>query len=364
MDLLLGLLNLAGSLRHGVSRSRLSSSLSSLEGLGSDVLCRSQLSILFLYGSVGVQLEHGSDVLQRVGPHNSMHDLLDRGPGHLPDSLALQQDGEVSVGHLGLGQVPPCLGGAGLAPGAVQTIKLLESRLGPDAEPSHVATGSELQQVQVVHLHCVNSRDVPESLGKSLVLIVNDKRSKLLDTSPVPQLSLASPHAPGGIHLGHISPGLVLPQEHHGLLGLGEGLDLVSYDKWDLRDALDLVTLCHHQSWDSSGSDSRADGVPLLGSVHLPVPPPPGLGGGEHAASTAHVSISSLARSLGATTLHPGNTSHGTSSSPGLGTSLVSNINIDSIGLPLVLGHVIVDPGHNVWPHWGPEHCWQAHGAS
>jgi len=128
--------------------------------------------------------------------------------------------------------------------------------------------------------------------------------------------------------------------------------------------ALNLVTLGHHQSWDSSGSDSRADSIPLLGSVHLPVPPPPGLGGGEHAASTAHVSISSLARSLGTTTLHSRDTSHGTSSSPGLSTSLVTNINVDSIGLPLVLGHVVVDPGHDVWPHWGPEHRRQAHGAA
>merc|ERR1719189_152487 len=365
MDLLLGLLNnLASSLGHGVGRRRLTSSLSSLKSLSSDVLSRSQLSILLLHGSIGVKLEHRSYVLERVGPDNSMHDLLDRGPGHLPDGLALQQDGQVSVGHPWLRQVPPSLCSACLAPSAVQTVKLLEGRLSPDAEPSHVASGGELQQVQVVHLHCVNSWDVPECLGDSLILIIDDERSKLLDTPPVPQLTLASPHTSGGVHLGHIGPGLVLPQEHHGLLGLGEGLDLVSHDKWDLRDALNLVTLGHDQSRDTSGSDGRADGVPLLGGVDLPVPPPPGLGGGEHATSTAHVSVSSLARSLGSTTLHPGDTSHGTSSSPRLGTSLMSNINVDSIGLPLVLGHVVVDPGHDVRPHWGPEHSRQAHGCT
>merc|ERR1719209_2351492 len=346
MDLLLGLLNnLVGSLGHGVGRSRLTSSLGSLKSLCSDVLSRSQFSILLLHGSIGVKLEHRSDVLERVGPHYSMYDLLDRGPGHLPDGLALQQDGQVSVGHLWLGQVPPCLGGAGLAPSAVQTVELLEGRLSPDAKPSNVASGGELQQIEVVHLHGVNSRDVPEGLGESLVLIVNNERSKLLDTSSVPQLSLASPHAPGGVHLSHISPGLVLPQEHHGLLGLGKGLYLVSHDKWDFRNALNLVTLGHDKSRNSSGSDGRADGVPLLGGVHLPVPPPPGLGGGEHAASTAHVTVSSLAGSLGTTSLYPRDTSHGTSSSPGLGTGLVANINVNSIGLPLVLGHV-VDVGH------------------
>merc|ERR1719209_308908 len=365
MDLLLGLLNnLASSLGHGVGRSRLTSSLRSLKSLSSDVLGRSQFSILLLHGSIGVKLEHRSDVLERIGPDNSMHDLLDGSPGHLPDGLALQQDRQVSVSHLGLGQVPPSLGSAGLAPSAVQAIKVLEGRLSPDAEPSHVASGGELQQVQVVHLHGVNSWDVPECLGNSLILIVDDERSQLLDTSPVPQLSLTSPHTPGGVHLGHIGPGLVLPQEHHGLLGLGEGLDLVSHDQRNLWNALDLMTLGHDQSRDTSGSDGRADGVPLLGGVDLPVPPPPGLGGGEHATSTAHVSVSSLARSLGTTTLHPGDTSHSTSSSPRLGTSLVTNINVDSIGLPLVLGHVVVDPGHDVRPHWGPEHSWKAHGTT
>merc|ERR1719209_434582 len=84
MNLLLGLLNnLASSLGHGVGRSRLTSSLGSLKGLSSDVLSRSQLSILLLHGSIGVQLEHRSDVLERVGPDNSMHDLLDWSPGHL-----------------------------------------------------------------------------------------------------------------------------------------------------------------------------------------------------------------------------------------------------------------------------------------
>ena len=67
---------------------------------------------------------------------------------------------------------------------------------------------------------------------------------------------------------------------------------------------------------------------------------------------------------LGTSTLHTGDTSHGTSSSPGLGTSLVTNINVDSIGLPLVLRDVVVDPGHDVWPHWGPEHSRQAHGTA
>ena len=56
--------------------------------------------------------------------------------------------------------------GLGLAPRVVETIQLLESCLGPDAEPSNMAaTWGKLEPVEVVHLNRVNSRYVPESLG-------------------------------------------------------------------------------------------------------------------------------------------------------------------------------------------------------
>ena len=59
----------------------------------------------------------------------------------------------------------------GLAPSAVETIQLLESCLSPDAEPSNMATWGKLEEVEVVHLDGVNSRDVPESLGQALDLV-------------------------------------------------------------------------------------------------------------------------------------------------------------------------------------------------
>merc|ERR1719410_1134561 len=184
-------------------------------------------SAFFLHGGVGVQLEHGADVLQGVGFHHRTLHLPVGSSQHLPDGLALEEGGQVSVGHLGLGQVPAVLDRAGLAPGSVETIKLLESSLGPDAKSADVTTGSELQEVKVVHGDGVDSGDVPEGLGQSLVLVINDKRSPLHDGPPVPQLTLAGPHALGGVHLSNISPGLVAPEEHDSLLGLLEGLDLV-----------------------------------------------------------------------------------------------------------------------------------------
>ena len=294
--LLLGLLLGLGSSRsHGVHRSGFTSNLGSLRSLRTKILSLSEHSVLLGDRGVGVELEHGADVLERVGLHHGSLHLPVGSSQHLPDGLALQQGGQVSVGHLGLRQVPPGLLGAGLAPSPVQTVQLLEGSLGPDAEPAHVTSRSELQQVEVVHLDAVHSRNVPEGLGQPLVVVVDDERASLLDSSPVPQLSLAGSHPPGGVHLGNISPGLAASQELHGLLGLLEALDLVRHNEGNLVDAGDDVTLGHDEGGHSGGGDGRAHGVPLLGHVDLPVPSPPGLGGSEHAATTAHVAESSLA---------------------------------------------------------------------
>ena len=49
------------------------------------------------------------------------------------------------------------------------------------------------------YLDDINTGNVPESLGDALVLVVDDKGTQLLDVTAVPQLSLASAHAAGGV---------------------------------------------------------------------------------------------------------------------------------------------------------------------
>merc|ERR1719431_2119618 len=135
------------------------------------------------------------------------------------------------------------------------------------------------------------------------------KGTELLNVATVPQLTLASPHPSGSIDTSNISPGLISAEESNSVLGLSEALDGVGNHEGNLWDTLDSVALSHHEARHSSGGDGRADGESLLGGVHLPVPPPPGLGGGEHAASSAHVAESSLARSVGSTSPDPGDPS-------------------------------------------------------
>ena len=105
------------------------------------------------------------------------------------------------------------------------------------------------------------------------------------------------------------------PKEGDSLLGLLESLDLVGDNEGNFADTRDHVSLGHDEGGHSGGGNSGADGVPLLGNVDLPVPPPPGLGGSEHTSTPAHVTESSLTGPVGSATTDTGNTGNSTSSS-------------------------------------------------
>ena len=60
----------------------------------------------------------------------------------------------------------------------------------------HHKIGNQLSES---YLDDINTGNVPESLGDALILVVDDKGTQLLDVTAVPQLSLASAHAAGGV---------------------------------------------------------------------------------------------------------------------------------------------------------------------
>merc|ERR1719278_1270766 len=361
--LLLGLLgNLACALRHWVCSNRLARGLGLLQSLNPEVLLLGQLSVLLHHSGVRVQLKHSPDVLEGVGPDHGPGDLAVGGAQHCPDGLRLEQSGEICVGHLWLGKVPASLGCCCLSPCAVKPIKFLKCRLSPDAEPANVAAWGELQQVQVVNLDDINTRDVPESLGDTLVLVIDDEGAQLLHMTPAPQLALAGAHTAGGVNLGDIGPSLVPPEELNSLLCASEALDGVGNHQRHLRDSIDDVSLCHDECWHSSCGDGGAHGVPLLGNADLPVPPSPLLGGSEHASSSAHVSKGSLARPVGTATPDPWDPSNSTTSSPRLGRGLVTSRLRHAVGLTLVLGNVVVHQRDDVRPDRSSEDSWETDG--
>ena len=64
-----------------------------------------------------------------------------------------------------------------------------------------------------------------------------------MDASPVAHLALSGAKSLRLVHLLNIAPALnVSLQEDHGLLGLGEALDLVCHDQGNLGDAINSVT--------------------------------------------------------------------------------------------------------------------------
>merc|ERR1711928_106329 len=82
----------------------------------------------------------------------------------------------------------------------------------------------------------------------------------------------------GLVHLVDIVVSLVPLEEDHGLLGLGESLDLVGHDQGNFGSLFDAVTFGHDESGDTGGGDGRDHGVPLLLDRYLPVPPAVDLG--------------------------------------------------------------------------------------
>ena len=65
--------------------------------------------------------------------------------------------------------------------------------------------------------------------------------------------------------------------------------------------------------------------------------------------------VLSLVSPVGATSPHSGDPGHSSASAPGLSRGLVAGIHVDAVRLAPVLGDLIVDGGHDVRPHGGPE---------
>jgi len=123
----------------------------------------------------------------------------------------------------------------------------------------------------------------------------------------------------------------------------------------DLGDLLYAVTTGEDKSGDSGTGQSGGNGVSALVEVGASVPSSPDLGGGEHSSTSAHVSESSLSGSVGSTTADTGNTSNGSSSSPGLSRGLVTGLAGYSVWLAFVLVQVLEDVLDQIGSHRGGE---------
>jgi hypothetical protein len=132
-----------------------------------------------------------------------------------------------------------------------------------------VTTGGQLQQVQGRDGAGLDTRNVPEGLDDTLVVLVDDQRSPPLPVPPVPHLSLSGPDLPRVGDLDNVRVGLDGLQELNGLLGLLQRLGRVGEDERNLLDLLDSVTTGEDQRGKGGSSQSRGDGVSSLVLVDL-----------------------------------------------------------------------------------------------
>lgn len=234
----------------------------------------------------------------------------------------------------------------------VDVIKSLESLGGIDGESSDVATWGELEEVKLVDWEEGNAGDVSHGLDDTVVVLVNNKGTSLLDSSSVSHLSSTGSESSSFFDSVDIIDGADLLEDGDGGLGLLESLGARVDHKRELRDVVDNVTFSHGEGWDTGGGDSRDGGISSLGDVDTSVPVSPGLVGVKHSTASAHVTECSGTRSRGTTTSDTGNTSDSSASSPRLGGSLFTSVAGDGVWLSGVLGDVGVDELDDISSDW------------
>jgi hypothetical protein len=198
---------------------------------------------------------------------------------------------------------------------------------------------------------------VPEGEDEGALLVVDNEGTTPLHAAPVPHLTLTATDLAGILDLFDIVESVELLEEGDGVLGLGDVLEgLGGDDEGDLGDLGDLVTAGHDEGGHGRGSEGRAEGEPLLVDVDLAVPLPVGLGGGEHATSSAHVTEGTLACPVGTTTRHAGDTRDGATSTPRLGRRLHTGTAGHGVSLAAVLGEGRVDLLNHIGADGRDEH--------
>lgn len=96
-----------------------------------------------------------------------------------------------------------------------------------------------------------------------------------------------------------------------------------------------------------------------LSKVNLSVPSSPNSKWGEHTASSTHVTVGTLTRSVSTRTSNSWNSGNSSTCTPGEGTVLHTSEEVDTSGLSGVLRQVIVNEGDDVLSQRSAENGWE-----
>jgi hypothetical protein len=231
----------------------------------------------------------------------------------------------------------------------VNRVELLDGSRSPNDKAAEVATGSKLEEVESIDRARLDTGDVAEALDEILAIglgAVDDEGTTALAVAAAPELALTGTDLLGALDLLDIRASTNSLQEAESSGGLGDGLTSDGGgvdDQGNLGDGRDLVAASHQEGSHSGSGKSRGSSEALLALVDLDVPLAPDLGGGEHAAGTAHVTESGLTGTVSTTAGDTGDTGNSATSAPRLSRGLVTSLLADGVRLPLVLGHAGVD---------------------
>lgn len=297
---------------------------------------------------VGVKLLHGSSVLERV-----LLGLVvgsDRG-SHVSElglnGIRVDNSGEISASDGGSVKLVASLLSSSNSVGTEDLIKSLKGVLGEDDKSSEVTTRGELKEVKSVDVANINTGEVSGgSLDKRVLVTVYNKGTLLDSESAGSELTNTVSGALVVASTVKIVGGTDSVEGGEESLG-GLNVEGVNNER-EFGDVINVVTSGLNERSHSGGGKSRSDSVSLLVDVDLSVPFSPGSERGEHTGLSAHVTESSLARSVGTGTSNSRNTSNGTTSSPGLSRVFLSLHPVDSMSLSSVLGHVSMNESNSI----------------
>merc|ERR1711934_142264 len=257
----------------------------------------------FSSGSVRVELEHRSDVSQRVllAASSDSTRLFWRVHNRL-NFIGLKHSLQVGVLNNSGRNRPVLFGRRTSAEIAVDFVEGGESVFSEDHEASDVSAWRELEDVQTVDVEKCDARDIAEGFDNTVVVVVNDARTEFLNMSAAVNAFDIVPSAEGFEYID-------------GLFGLLVSFNVVGDNERNFWDVIDLVAFSHDESWYTGGGDSRSHRVTTLVDVTFFVPFSPGFEWSEHATASAHVTKSGLAGAVGTATTDTWDTGHGATGS-------------------------------------------------
>lgn len=204
----------------------------------------------------------------------------------------------------------------------------------PHDEPTEMATGSELQQIQREDAARLHTRDISERLDQILPIflrVVNNQGPTTLTVTTTAEFSLAGAQFARFAHFGDVRAGTDGFEELDGGFGFGDGEGGGVDYEGDFGDGGNAMAAGLEKGGDRRGGKGgcgceTSDGPSIMGSlggiwgkssllpkIDLLMPFAPDLGGGEHAAGTTHVAESSLTGSMGSSAGHTRDTSNSAS---------------------------------------------------